>query len=528
MGQQIIRSTLVVSFCILLSRIAGYIRDAVIASLIGTGLANDAFLTAFKLTNLFRTVFGEGAFGSVFVPIFSRLRKTKGEKQARAFAVYVKTMLLLFLIAFSLLMIINMRQVIKFTTPGFADNAPLIELAVRLGRITFPYLTLISLAALYGGILNSYGNFFPYASTSILMNIITIAGVIILAGRGIEAVYALSYAIVIAGISELLWILFWARRKQAMICRLRLGWNRHLSIFTQRIGPAIITSGITQFNIWIDMLLVSFVPCGMSYIYYADRLVQLPYALIGTAIAAAILPNIAELSDEEKRSQISEILNKCTRYAMFLGLPSAAALIYFDRDALYLLFYRGAFDATSVQQSARALSCIAVGLPSFILTKIINNLFYGMGDVRNPAKIALISAICNASIGWLLLGPLQHVGVAAGMVCAGYVSLGLSLFILHRSYTLTIDHFTLADLGKSLGASLAMITVIAILDRLLFNNYLMLPDSWLLRLLIIGRMLFSGTTYLLACWLFKSGTLRDILSYIRCRRSLKPPMVSQK
>ncbi|MDZ5761270.1 murein biosynthesis integral membrane protein MurJ [Lyticum sinuosum] len=537
-----IKSTIHVSLFIFISRITGYIRDIIVAYFIGTGKENDAFIAAFKLTNLFRTIFAEGAFNSVFTPIFSEIKNNKGNRSAKVFAIQVQSYLIIALILFSILVIFNMSDIIKYTTPGL--NTESICLATKIAIITFPYLSLVSLAALYGSILNCYGKFFPYISTSCLMNIISIIGILYLNNKKIDPVFALSYSILISGFIELLWMIFWIYKENIHIISFQLKKNFYINKFFKRIIPAILTSGINQVNIWIDMVLVSFVPCGMSYIYYADRLVQLPLALIGTAISITFLPKISKYSSKngissesffnnkntskyknneninlktkQNNKKLNILFNNCINYSLFLAIPSSIGLIFFSKDLLYLLFAYGAFDNKSVMQSSLALNYMSIGLPAFIIIKIINNFYYGKGDVKIPTIFSLIAVVMNGLIGWILLNILSYVGVILASVISSYTIIFLSLFLLKNKYNIIIYHKIKKEIVKYIISSILSLLPILFYNKLVYNQYItfFLEFSNYNRFIVIIKIIIVAFSYFIVLFLFKGNIIKKIVEYI--------------
>ncbi len=439
---KVIKSIASVSFITLISRILGYIRDAIIAAQIGTSIYNDIFIASFKLANLFRTLFGEGAFNSAFVPTFSGLLITKGKSYALRFASKMQAILILSLILFSVIMIIIMPLVINVTTPGFIGNSKAFSLTVELSRITFPYLFFISLAAFYGGIMNSSGLFAPFSATSIILNLVMIIA-ILLTKYTLTPAHALSYGVLIAGILELAWMLYFAKRYNLLVSWHKPKITKEVSKTLKNMVPSIIGSGVTQINIWIDMLIVSFIPGGMSYLYFSDRVMQLPLALIGTAIGIVMLPTLTQAIKSDNNENIAGLMQNSFNLIIFFSLPAAVGLVYLANDIVILLFMHGNFTINSVINTSNALIAFSIGLPAFIINKLLISISFAHGDSKTPVKVAWYTIISNAIISILLLEKLSHVGVALASSISAWINIFFLSLLLYKKKQLQIKKIPL-------------------------------------------------------------------------------------
>ncbi|NJM33636.1 MAG: murein biosynthesis integral membrane protein MurJ, partial [Rhodomicrobium sp.] len=325
------RSIATVSGFTAISRLLGFVRDMLIAAVLGAGLVADAFFVAFRLPNLFRSLFAEGAFNSAFVPLFTKRLKEDGMETARRFAEEALAVLLFALLFVTIAAEIAMPWLVSFIAPGFADNPEKFDLAVLLTRITFPYLFCMSLTALSAGLLNAMGRFAAAAAAPILLNVITIGAMILAASFHLynqpEAAMILAWAVTVAGFTQLALLAIMARR-QGMdlgfrIPRLTPGVRR---LFTLA-GPGVVTAGITQINLFIGTMIASLAEGAVSYLYYADRINQLPLGIVGIAIGVVLLPELSQKLAADNPGSAMHSHNRALEFALLLTLPAAAALV---------------------------------------------------------------------------------------------------------------------------------------------------------------------------------------------------------
>lgn len=431
---KLIKSVFQVGLLTLISRVFGYVRDAVVAFYIGTGILNDAFIVAFRLPNLFRTIFGEGAFNSAFVPIYSKILHKDGKNAATTFASKVQTMLLGLLIILSVLMMIFMEKVIAFTAPGYAQQPEYLEFITRLGRITFPYIVFMSLMAFYGGMLNSHGRYFAFASAPILLNVVLIFA-ITYKHEGELASFMLAYGALLAGVLELLWVLIFAYKDGIGVGFKSPLHDENIKKLFKALTPGILGSGVSQINVWVSTILASFVPGGISYLYYADRIYQLPLALIGTAMSTVLLPVLSKHFGSTDVSMAVQKQNEALEFSMLLAIPSVFAISYLSYDIIHILFERGEFTQASTLKTADALMVFSFGLPAYILVKIFTSPFFANHDTKTPVKIAATALVINISLSIVLLGMIEHVAIAVGSVISAWVNAAsLIYFSIKRGY----------------------------------------------------------------------------------------------
>jgi putative peptidoglycan lipid II flippase len=417
----------------LASRVLGFLRDVLTAQYLGAGPIADAFFVAFRLPNHFRALFAEGAFNAAFVPMFSGVLVQDGREAARRFAEQILAFLLAAQLALLVLFLLIMPWFMYVFAPGFADEPAKFELAVVFTRITFPYLLFITLVALMGAVLNSLDRFTAAAAAPILLNLCLIGALLGLTPLLPSAGHALAWGTFLAGIAEFLYLVWDCRRAgmslRLVVPRLSPEIRRFLKVF----GPAALGAGIVQISLFADTLIASFLPTGsVSYLYYADRLNQLPLGVIGIAIGTVLLP---ELSRHLKRGDgpaASSSQNRAIELSLLLTLPAAAAFMVIAEPMLLTLFKRGAFDVADAHASAQALIAYGFGLPAFVLIRSLVPGFYARGDTATPVRVAAAAVAANIALKLALIGPFAHVGVALGTSISSWLNALLLAWLLRR------------------------------------------------------------------------------------------------
>lgn len=442
----------------MLSRVAGFIRDVVTAAVLGTGVVADAFLIAFKLPNFFRRLFAEGAFNQAFVPLFAAALHGGGKEAALRFAREAQAALLSILLPLFALMMVFMPWVVAAVAPGIYDEKPqTYALAIELSRITFPYLLFISLVSLQGAVLNSLDRFAHAAATPILLNLTLIAAALGLTAFVPTAGHALAWGVLAAGVLQYLWL--------AVACaRAGMTLTPMLPRFTPRVRnllllamPAALGSGLQQINSMLDVVWASFLPTGsIAYLYYADRISQLPLGVVGVAIGTALLPLLSRQIKAGSHDAALANQNRAIEFALLLTLPATAGLMALHEPIVRILFERGAFDAAATVATADALAVFAIGLPAFVLIKVLIPGFSARQDTRTPLYIVAVAIAANIALILALIGPLQHVAIALASSISGWLNVLLMGFILHRRGHLKIDALLARRGPRLLLAALAM------------------------------------------------------------------------
>ena len=429
----LLRAVATVSGFTMMSRITGFARDILIASILGAGPIADAFFIAFKFPNFFRRLTAEGAFTVAFVPTFSRLLQDKGRKDALEFAEEVISIMGIGLFLFSFFVIVFMPTVMLGLAPGFIERDWLFDLTVELARITFIYLTPISLVALLGGILNSFGKFGAMASAPILLNIILIVSLVFFENSMETKGHVLAIAVAISGVAQFIWLLEACRQNGSIPKLRRPRVTERVKKLFKLMLPAVLGAGVVQINLLIDIILASTLPSGsISFLYFADRINQLPLALIGIAIGTALLPKLSreiqcgEL-EKAKRSQ-----DQALEFGMVLALPAAVGLLVLSQPIISTLFERGAFSPTAVDATAQTLFCYALGLPAFIIIKVLQPSFFARYDTLTPVKVASFMVLTNLVLNIILMQFLAHAGLALATSITAWLNAAILAFILKQ------------------------------------------------------------------------------------------------
>ncbi len=461
----------------MVSRVLGFIRDIMVAGTLGSGAVADAFFVAFRFPNLFRRLFGEGAFNAAFVPLFAKKLEGEGREAARAFAAEAMSGLLVILLVLSAVCMLAMPWLMYAIAPGFTDDQAKFDLAIVLSQIAFPYLLCMSLVALLSGVLNSLGRFVESSAVSIVLNVTLIAAILIAMALGYRndanAGHALAWGVFAAGILQLL-LLVWGARRNGILPRLvRPVWSADVRRLVVLGVPGVIAGGITQINILIGTVIATLQSGAVSQLYYADRIYELPLAIIGIAIGVVLLPEVARALRAGDSAAVSHAQNRSLEFAMLLTVPAAVALAVIATPIVRVLFERGAFQPSDTQATAALLSIFALGLPAFVLIKVFSPSYFAREDTRTPMRYAAISLTANTagSVGLFFAfreaGLLPHLGIAVATTLGGWLNAMLLWRGLSRHGHFTLDRQTRRNLPRIVLAGLAMGGGLVILADLL-------------------------------------------------------------
>ena len=409
----LLRTLATVSSLTMVSRVLGYVRDFFIARVFGAGLATDAFFVAFKIPNLLRRLFAEGAFSQAFVPILAEVRNRQTPEDTRALVDCVSTVLFLALLATAALGMALAPLVVYISAPGFAAEPGKFELTVAMLRITFPYILFISLVALAAGILNTWSRFAVPAFTPVLLNVSFIVGAAFFAGNFDPPVLVLAWAVFVGGALQFVFQLpfLW---KIGMLPRWRLelkhpGVRRVLKLML----PAVFGVSVGQISLLINTIFASFLVTGsVSWLYYADRLMEFPAGVLGAALGTILLPSLSKHHASGEPGEYSRLLDWGLRLTLLLAVPAAAALAVLALPLVATLFHYGRFGDTDAWMTREALVAYSVGLVGLILVKILAPGFYARQNVATPVKIGLVTLAATQVMNVAFIGPLQHTGLA--------------------------------------------------------------------------------------------------------------------
>ena len=453
------------------SRVLGFVRDMLIASVMGAGPVADAFVVGFKLPNLFRRLFAEGAFNSAFVPLFAGRVATEGEAAAIKFAEQSLSVLLLILFILTVVAEIFMPQIMLVMAPGFASDPAKFDFAVLLARIALPYLLCMSLVALYSDILNALGRFGIAAFTPSLLNVVLIlvlAGMI-LAGEAEESAIAiaLAWGVAVSGILQVLVVGVAAAREKMRLSFRLPRFDADMKRLLLLAAPAAIAGGMAQITVLLNTIIASFEDRVVSWLYYADRLFQLPLGMIGVAIGVVLLPELSHKlrANDHEAALASE--NRSLEVALLLTLPAAVALFLAAQPIVTVLFERGAFTGIDTNATAAMLAALAVGLPAFVLIKVFHPGFFAREDTKTPMLYAGIGMTANVCLSLLLFLLIGATGIAIATAIAGWLQVALLAGTLRAQGDFALDQTFKRRFPRILAASVVMGAVVWGLAKLL-------------------------------------------------------------
>lgn len=479
----------------LLSRVTGFVRDIILAAVLGAGPVADAFFVALRLPNHFRAIFAEGAFNAAFVPSYARILEQGGAARASLFADRIFTMLLGSQIVLLAIALLFTPGLIDLLAPGFANDPERYQLAVDLTRITFPYLLLVTLVTLYGGILNALQRFAAAAAAPILLNLSLIVA-LLLAAFFPTAGHAAAWGVLIAGVLEFILVAGDATRQGAWTV---LRWpqlDADVRKFFRALGPATVGSAGVQMALFADTIIASFLPAGaLSALYYADRLNQLPIGVIGIAAGTVILPEMARRIAAGDEGGARHAQNRAIEFTLLLSVPCVAAFFVIPDLIMRGMFVRGAFTAADAMAAGQTLMAYAVGLLPFVLIRSAVASFFARGDTATPVKAALIAVAVNIGFKFLLMGPLAQVGLALATSIGAWINLLLVLWFAHRAGHLEIDARLRQSTIRLLGAGLLLAALLWLCRWPVaqwFADWPLREEATLAALVAAGGVLYSG------------------------------------
>jgi len=445
MSKQLIKATSTVGSMTLISRILGFVRDMIAAQLFGASAAYDAFLVAFKIPNFMRSLFAEGSFNQAFVPLLAEQQTTQSAEETKIFIDKIAGCLIVILSIITMIGVIGAPFVVHLFAPGFSEQATRFELASQMLRITFPYLLLISLTALCSSILNTYSRFAVPAFTPVFLNLCMIGCAILLAPYFDEPVMALAYGVLLGGITQLAFQLPFLWKLRLLPFPRPDFSDPRVRRLLKAMVPALLGVSVVQINLLMGTVFASFLPSGsLSWIYYADHLMQFPLGVFGIALATVVLPHLSRGFAKKAEQEYRHMLDWACRCVLLISLPAAVGLFVLAGPLLISLFQYGAFSPEDVIKSQPVLMALAVGLLAFIWVKIFASAFYARQNLRTPVNVAIIALIANIVFSYILMGPFLHVGLAMAMTISAFINCILlgglliqqKLWIISRSFLL--------------------------------------------------------------------------------------------
>ncbi len=486
-----------------LSRILGFVRDTLIARMFGAGLATDAFFVAFKIPNLLRRVSAEGAFSQAFVPILAEYKSQRTPAETHALISHVASLMGVFLVLVTIAGMLAAPLIVGITAPGFAKDASKFALTVELLRITFPYIVFISLVSLAGGVLNTYSRFQVPAFTPVWLNVSFIVAMLFVAPYFNNAIQVLAWAVFVGGLLQLLFQ--WPYlHKLGLVPRYELNWkDEGVRRILKLMGPAIFGVSVAQISIVLNNIFASFLQTGsVSWLYYADRLMEFPTGVLGVALGTILLPSLSKAFVNKTEAEYSQLLDWGLRLTFLLAAPAAVALAVLSKPLVASLFHYGKFSANDVTMTERAVIAYSLGLIGLILVKVLAPGFYARQNVKTPVKIAIFTLVITQLLNILfvfVLG-LQHAGLALSIGLGACINAGLLYYHLRRDGIYHLQTGWFKFFSKMTAALIAMAGALYWLalwagDWLQMATILKL--SWLAVLVVAGAVVYFAVLLLL-------------------------------
>ncbi|MGA1865539.1 MAG: murein biosynthesis integral membrane protein MurJ [bacterium] len=520
--EKLLKSAGIISMATMISRILGYIRDMILAQIFGAEMVADAFFVAFKIPNLLRRLLGEGSLSASFIPVFTEYIEKRQKEEAWDLASNILCLTVTVTILLTILVILFAPLIILILAPGFYADKAKFDLTVLLTRILFPYIILISTVAISMGILNSLRHFAIPALTPAALNIGIILGAVWLAPKLKQPIIGVTLGVLIGGLMQLL--------MQAPIL-IKKGANLFINFSlknkgTKRIGvlmlPAALGLGVTQINIMVDTLLASFLPEGsISYLYYSNRLLQLPLALFGIALGTALFPTFSSLASQGKTEDLMSTFSFGMRTVLFIIVPASIGLIVFRVPIINLLFQRGEFTQAATIATAQALFAYSVGLFAFAGLKITIPVFYAHQDTVTPVKIGIIAMLSNICLNLILMFPLKHVGLALATSLSSLINLVFLIKIMKNRWRMIDGKRIIRSSIKISFNSLFMGLICYWFMSYKFRIY-SVPGQILTKIFyLLSGMVIGVIVYLIISYITKSKELDYFTAHFSKRKSIK-------
>ncbi len=514
------RSLFTVSGLTMVSRLAGFVRDTLTAMFLGAGPVADAFFVAQRLPNLFRSLFAEGAFAAAFVPLYTTEHERNGQEAAQYFAGQALMMLLAFLLPFSVLVMLLMPQVMLILAPGFENAPEKYKLAVDFSTITFPYLALISVTALQTGVLNAQGRFGPGAAAPIAFNLVLIIGLYASRIFHLDVGYTLAWSVTISGVVQMLWLMVSCYRARVSIPIVRPHFGEATRRLFRRIGPGAVGAGAAQINLLISTILASTLPTGaVSYLFYADRLNQLPLGIVGIAVATTLLPLLTRHIEAGRDGHARHYMGRAIEFCLMLGLPATIGLALTAQPIIQALFEHGKFTHTDTIATAETLAAYSLGIPAFLMVKTFAAGFFARHDTATPVKVAFVAMAVNVIASVLLLGLLKHTGIALANSLAVWTNAILLFIMLRRKVGVIGDDKLKRRIPRLLISAFGMSTATWFLTALSGSWF---QDHNLARegLALAGIITISCLFYVLLLQATGAIKLQEVMALVRRKSSV--------
>lgn len=506
------RAAGVIGMATLLSRILGFARDMIIAWFFGAGKLSDAFFVAFRIPNLLRRLFAEGTLSMAFVPVFTEYLSRSGKPEAYALARSAARMLSVILVVITIAGILAAPWIVRVVAPGFGGDK--FALTVALTRVMFPYILCICLVALFMGILNALGHFAAPALAPVLLNLAMIGGVLFVSPHLKTPVMGLAVGVLAGGVLQVALQIPFLLKKGIKIWQKSPILHPGLTKIARLMGPAVFGAAVYQVNILVGTLLASLLPEGsVSYLYYADRVVQFPLGIFAISMSVAVLPSLSRQAAARDMNALADTFAYSMNLVFFITIPAMAGLIVLRQPIVGLLFHRGAFDTASLVATAYALFYYSVGLWAFSAVRIVVSTFYALQDTKTPVKMATLAIIANIGLGIILMGPLSHGGLALATSLASMINFLLLAWVLHRRLGGLHWKKIIVSTGKTVINSVIMAAALTVW----ISWFAMDPAGSVPHLLgaLTAAIMAGILVYCALAWAFQRNVLYDLISMVK-------------
>jgi len=516
MHHGVVRAVGAIGMATLVSRVLGFVRDVVVARAFGAGPVTDAFFVAFRIPNLLRRLLAEGALSTAIIPVFTESLHRGGRAEFIRVVRATSGVATVVLCVVSGLGMLFAPWIVRIMAPGWTADPPLVELAGALTRFMFPYLLLVGLAALAMGALNAQHRFFTAALGPAVLNVAMIVSVLVLSARMSPPIFSLAVGVLAGGLGQLL-VQLPELSRLGVPLRPSSEWS-HPAVRTiaGRLWPAVFALAAVQVTVLVNTLLASLLPQGtVSYLYYADRVMEFPLGVFGIALATAVLPGMAGQAARGEHRALTETFAFALRLSAFIAIPAAVGLLALGYPIVRLLFQRGEFSPSDAVATTHALAGYAVGLPAFSATRIAAQTFYALGDTRTPVRAGFASVVANVGLAFALMWPLQHAGLALASSLSAYLNLVLLCWLLRRRLGVIGARETLRSLARTCTASLALgVWCLAVAGRL--------GAGWQGTVRTLGALVVGAAVYAIVAAALRAPELHVLFGMLRRRRGTLP------
>lgn len=510
-----LKATVTVGGMTFLSRILGFIRDILMAAVLGSGMLADIFFVALRFPNLFRALLAEGAFSVAFIPQYTEIDEKQGREKALQFASKALSVLCLSLFILCSVIMVFMPVFLYVIAPGFYDDPIKLAQTIELSRITFPYLLFMSIVALMGGVMQAHDKFMPFAAAPILFNACFIIALVFLPDAGETKAHTLAWTVLTAGIVQLAFMSFYLIKYKLQIKLTAPKIDEDIKRLLRKMGPAFVGSGVTQISVLLNTLLASLFPVGaVSYIYYSDRLTHLPVGVIGIAVGTALLPMLTRALVGKRDEEARNLFSFALLFSLALSLPAAVALFVAGHPIISVLFERGAFTPEAALETTRIMAAYAFSLPAMILWVVYTRIFFALSDTKTPMKISAWTTLYDVLASVFLAYYFGLIGIALGTLVASWIRIYQFSRAAQRIPAAKVTDGFYKRAGmiglSSLVLAVYLFGAAKLLNDFLYSNHLFMEVVSLM-ILVIGGIV----VYAISVVMTKAITVSEIKNVLR-------------